>query len=77
MRVKPAIVQAAMTLLNGIMLDDTPAPPVVPTVRSGMPLEWHTGGKVSRGKSTSPLGKAWRKKGSGTVFISWNLIFPR
>ena len=35
MRVKPAIVQAAMTPLNGIMLDDTPAPSVVPTVRGG------------------------------------------
>jgi hypothetical protein len=44
MRVKPAIVQAAMTLLNGIMLDDTPAPSVVPTVRGGIQLEWHTRG---------------------------------
>jgi hypothetical protein len=43
-RVKPAIVQAAMTLLNGIMLDDTPAPSVVPTVRGGIQLEWHTRG---------------------------------
>ncbi len=44
MRVKPAIVQAAMTLLNAIMLDDTPAPSVVPTVRGGVQLEWHTRG---------------------------------
>jgi len=32
-RVKSVIVQAAMTLLNGIMLDDTPASSVVPTIR--------------------------------------------
>jgi hypothetical protein len=41
-QVKPAIVQAAMTLLNSIMLDETPAPSVVPTVRGGIQLEWHT-----------------------------------
>jgi hypothetical protein len=31
-----------MTLLNGIMLDDTPASSVVPTIRGGIQLEWHT-----------------------------------
>ena len=43
-RVKPVIVQAAMTLLNGIMQDDTPPPSVVPTVRGGIQFEWHMRG---------------------------------
>ncbi len=41
LRISPTIVEIAMQLLRRVMLRDTPAPEIVPTVRGGLQLEWH------------------------------------
>jgi hypothetical protein len=43
-RIDPAMINAALTLLQQVMRSDTPAPSVVPTSRGGVQLEWHTKG---------------------------------
>jgi len=40
-RISPTVVEIAMQLLRRVMLTDTPAPEIVPTVRGGLQLEWH------------------------------------
>jgi hypothetical protein len=40
-RISPTNVEIAMQLLAHVMLSDTPAPEIVPTVRGGLQLEWH------------------------------------
>lgn len=42
--IDPGCVAAALNLVSDILLDDTPAPSVVPTSRGGVQLEWHTCG---------------------------------
>jgi hypothetical protein len=42
--INPDIVHAANRLLREIARRDTPQPVVVPTVRGGVQIEWHTGG---------------------------------
>jgi hypothetical protein len=40
--IKPEVVRAASDLLREIVQQQTPQPTVVPTVRGGVQLEWHT-----------------------------------
>jgi hypothetical protein len=42
--IRPDAVQAARDILGKIVRSDTPQPAVVPTVRGGVQLEWHTQG---------------------------------
>src|SRR6476659_749758 len=42
--IQPDVVQATSSLLHDIARDDTPQPAIVPTVRGGVQLEWHTRG---------------------------------
>lgn len=42
--IRAEVVAEAVDLLRKIVLPGTPQPAVVPTVRGGVQLEWHTGG---------------------------------
>ena len=42
--IRPDAVEAARDVLGKIVRSDTPQPAVVPTVRGGIQLEWHTHG---------------------------------
>ena len=42
--IRPDAVEAARDVLGKIVRSDTPPPAVVPTVRGGIQLEWHTQG---------------------------------
>jgi hypothetical protein len=42
--IDPVIVRAAREMLHRLAQPHTPRPNVVPTVRGGVQLEWHTGG---------------------------------
>jgi len=39
--IQPSYIQAALSLLLGVMRDNTPVPSVMPTSRGGVQLEWH------------------------------------
>lgn len=55
-RVTPDAIVATIVLLMRTMSDDTPLPVVVPTVRGGVQLEWHTG-SVDLEMTISPVGR--------------------
>jgi hypothetical protein len=42
--IQPEVVRTASALLHHLAHDDIPQPAVVPTVRGGVQLEWHTRG---------------------------------
>ena len=75
--VDPASAAAALELLASVMQANTPAPLLVPTVRGGLQLEWHTRGvdlevePLSAGRASVFVedqisGEQWEKELEGT-----------
>ena len=52
--IDPLIVNAAMQLLRDIVRHETPQPAIVPTIRGGVQIEWHTCGIDLEIEITSP-----------------------